>query len=52
MSEFSLRVIVLPSLDYPYFELDINQDEMRKPWLIKQETNWNERFCSFNFANS
>ena len=29
MSEFSLRVTVLPSLVYPYFELDIEQDEIR-----------------------
>ena len=39
MSESLLGAIVLPSLDYPYFELqDIEQDEIRKPWLIKQET--------------
>ena len=30
MSEFSLRVTVLPSLVYPYFELDIKQDEIHK----------------------
>ena len=29
---------MLPSLDYPYFELDIEQGEICKPWLIKQET--------------
>ena len=40
MSESSLRVIVLPSLVCPYFDLDIEQDEIRKPWLIKQETEW------------
>ena len=39
MPESLLGVIVLPSLVYPYFELqDIEQDEIRKPWLIKQET--------------
>ena len=39
MSESSLRVIVLPSfIVYPYFELDIEQDKIRKPLLIKQET--------------
>ena len=38
MSESSLRVIVLPSLVYSYFDLDIEQDEIRKPWLVKQET--------------
>ena len=32
------RVIVLPLLVYPYFELDIKQDEVRKASLIKQET--------------
>ena len=42
MSESSLRVIVLPSLVYPYFELDIEQDEIRKALLIKQETGWTE----------
>ena len=42
MSKSLLRVTVLPSLVYPYFELRIEQDEIRKPWLIKQETNWNE----------
>ena len=29
--------IVLPSLVYPYFELDIEQDEICKALLIKQE---------------
>ena len=43
MSESSLRVIVLPSLVYPYFELDNKQDEIRKALLIKQEIEW---FCS------
>jgi len=38
MSESSFRVIVLPSLVYPYFELDIEEDEICKPWLIMQET--------------
>ena len=32
------RVIVLSSLVYPYFKLDIKQDEIRKALLIKQET--------------
>ena len=43
-SESSLRVIALPSLVYPYFELDIKQakDEMRKALLIKQGTEWIE----------
>ena len=47
MSQFSLyRAIVLPSLVllYPYFELDFEQDEIRKALLIKQETEW---FFSF-----
>ena len=30
MSESSFRVIVLPSLVCPYFELDIEQDEICK----------------------
>ena len=39
MSESSLRVIVLPSLvSDPYFELDNEQEEVRKAVLIKQET--------------
>ena len=49
MLEYSLRVIVLPSLVYPYFELDIEQNEIRKALLIKQETEWIERFCSYLF---
>ena len=40
MAESSLRVIVLPSLVYPYFELDIEQEEIRKAFLIKQKTSW------------
>ena len=47
MRESSLRVIVLPSLVYPYFELDIEQDEIRKALLIKNETEWIEWLCSF-----
>ena len=40
MSELLLRVIVLPSLVYSVsgFELDSEQDEMRKALLINQET--------------
>ena len=34
----------LPSLVYPYFKLDIEQDKIRKALLINQETEW---FCSF-----
>ena len=37
MSESSLRIIVLPSLVYPYFERDIEEDEIRRALLIKQE---------------
>ena len=48
MSESSLRVTVLPSfIVYPYFELDIDQDEIGKALLNKQETEWIESFCSF-----
>ena len=37
-SEPSLWVVVLLSLVYPSFELDIEQDEIRKALLTKQET--------------
>ena len=46
MSESSLRVIVLPSFVLPYFKLGIEQDEILKALLIKQETEWIEWFCS------
>ena len=37
--ESSFRVIMLPSLAYLYFELDIEQNELRKTLLIhKQKT--------------
>ena len=49
MAESSLRVIVLPSLVYPYFELDIEQEEIRKAFLIKQKTSW---MILLLFANS
>ena len=39
---------MLPSLVYVSFELDIEQDEIRKTLLIhKQKTEWIEWFCSF-----
>ena len=38
MSESSLRVVVLSSLFYSYFELHIVRDKIHKPLLIKQET--------------
>ena len=38
MSESSVIVIVLPSFVYPYFKLEIEQDETCKPLIIKQET--------------
>ena len=37
MSESLLRVIVLPLLIYPYPQLDVEQDEVRQPWLIKRQ---------------
>ena len=49
MSESSLRVIVLPSLAHPYFEPNIEQDEMRKALLIKENTSW---MILLLFANS
>ena len=36
MSESSLRVIVLPSSFYPYSELDVKQDEIRKAFSSKK----------------
>ena len=44
MSESSLRVIVLPSIVYPYCELGIVQNEKRKPRLIKQKNEWTAPF--------
>ena len=44
MSESSVIVIVLPSLVYPYFKLGIEQDDIYKPLLIKQETEWIDNF--------
>ena len=49
MSESSVIVIVLPSLVYPYFKLDIEQDEIYKPLLIKQETEWIDNFDNSYF---
>ena len=43
-SESLLRVIVLPSLVYPYFEFDIKQDEIHKH-CNKQTTEWIAPFC-------
>ena len=40
MSQSSLKVIMLPSLAYPYLELNIEQDTIRKTLLIKQETEY------------
>ena len=45
-------IMVLPSLVYPYFELDIEQNEIRKALLIKQETEWIEWICSFLLISS
>jgi len=49
MAESSFRIIVLPSLVYPYLEPETEQDyEIRKALLIiKQEIEWTEYFCSF-----
>ena len=40
-------IIVLPSLVYLYFKLDIENDEIRKALLVKQGTEWIEWFCTF-----
>ena len=47
MSKSSPRAIVVSSLVYPYFELNIDQDAIRKALLIKQNTERIEWFCSF-----
>ena len=47
MSKSSPRAIVVPPLAYPSFELNIDQDTIRKSLLIKQETERIECFCSF-----
>ena len=46
MSESSAIVIVLPSLVYTCFNAEIEQDEIRKPLLVKQETEWIENCTS------
>ena len=51
MSESLLRVIVLPSLVYPYFELDIKQDEIRKA-LLTIVSNWMTWIILPLYANS
>ena len=53
MSELSVRVIVLLSLVYSVagFELDSEQDELRKALLIKQETDF-DFLILLVFANS
>ena len=38
MSESSVIVIVLPFLAYPYFKLEIEQDEIHRHLLMKKET--------------
>ena len=46
MSESSVIVIVLPSLVYTCFNAEIEQDEIRKPLLVEQETEWIENCTS------
>ena len=46
MSESSVIVILLPSLVYTCFNAEIEQDEIRKPLLVKQETEWIENCTS------
>ena len=41
MSESSLRVIVLPSIVYLYFELDFQQDDLRKAVVYYKSKNLN-----------
>ena len=48
MSESLLRVIVLPSfIVYPYFELDIDQVEIRKVFQSSKRLNELNDFASF-----
>ena len=42
MSDCSLRVIVLPSLVYPYSKLDIEQDEIGKSLFVNRGRKLNE----------
>ena len=46
MSE-CLLIVVFLSFVYPCFKIDIEQDEISKALLIKQETEWIEWFCTF-----
>ena len=48
MSESSIKVIVLPSLVYPYFKLDIEQGEIHIALKIKRETKWMNDFAPFS----
>ena len=47
LKEFKNRGIFTPSLVYPSFKLDIEQDEIRKASLVKQETEQFQWFCTF-----
>ena len=48
MLETSLSLIVVLSLVYPYFKLDIEQEKICKALLIKQEIKWIEWFSSIS----
>ena len=47
MSESSVIVIVLPSLVYPYFKIDIEQDEICKPLLSSKKLSEFNDFAPF-----
>ena len=52
MSE-SLLIVVFLSFIYPQcFKIDIEQDEISKALLIKQETEWIEWFGTFLLTSS
>jgi len=42
MSDPRSRIIVLPSLVYPYSKLDIEQDEIRKAYFVNPGRKLNE----------
>ena len=52
MLETSPSLIVVPSLVYPNFKLDIKQEKICKDLLIKQEIEWIEWFSSISLIPS
>ena len=52
MLQTSLSLIVVSSLVYPYFKLDIEQEKICKALLIKQEIKWIEWFSFISLIPS